>query len=89
MAGFIAKQPNGLYCRFSSVVDCPTHWNFTREEYLDNCTGTVNHFREGKDIFERYVKPFSEVIEHFAPNNWNNEQFIDFLVDAGYLIKKE
>lgn len=24
MAGFISKQPNGLYCRFSTVVDCPT-----------------------------------------------------------------
>ena len=26
MAGFISKQPNGLYCRFSSVTDCPTAW---------------------------------------------------------------
>lgn len=26
MAGFIVKQPNGLYCRFSTVVDCPTHY---------------------------------------------------------------
>ena len=29
MAGFISKQPNGLYCRFSSVTDCPTAWNMT------------------------------------------------------------
>lgn len=33
MAGFICKQPNGLYCRFSTIVDCPTHVNMTQEEF--------------------------------------------------------
>lgn len=35
MAGFVSKQPNGLYCRFSTVVDCPTVWNMTREDYIN------------------------------------------------------
>lgn len=35
MAGFVSKQPNGLYCRFSSVTDCPTAWNMTREDYIN------------------------------------------------------
>ena len=35
MAGFVSKQPNGLYCRFSTVTDCPTSWNMTREDYID------------------------------------------------------
>lgn len=35
MAGFVSKQPNGLYCRFSTVVDCPTAWNMTREDYIN------------------------------------------------------
>lgn len=35
MAGFISKQPNGLYCRFSSVTDCPTAWNMMREDYIN------------------------------------------------------
>lgn len=34
MAGFIAKQPNGLYCRFSSVVDTITHDNMTFDDYV-------------------------------------------------------
>ena len=37
MGAFIAKQPNGLYCRFSTVVDCPTDWNMTEEDYLKLC----------------------------------------------------
>ena len=36
MGAFISKQPNGLYCRFSSVVDCPTHWNMTKEDYISS-----------------------------------------------------
>ena len=35
MGAYIAKQPNGLYCRFSSVVDTVTHWNMTEEDYIN------------------------------------------------------
>lgn len=75
MGSFIAKQPNGLYCRFSSVVDCPTHWNMTREEYLNNVTGTVPTREDGEDILDNFLLPFSEVIERFVPNNMTQEEF--------------
>ena len=29
MGAFISKQPNGLYCRFSTIVDTITHYNMT------------------------------------------------------------
>lgn len=35
MAGIIAKQPNSLYCRISTVVDAPTNWNMTKQDYID------------------------------------------------------
>ncbi|EAF9222514.1 hypothetical protein A5S02_06265 [Listeria monocytogenes] len=35
MSGLIAKQPNGLYCRISTVVEAPTHDNMTKEELED------------------------------------------------------
>lgn len=63
MAGMIAKQPNGLYCRYSSVVDTITHYNFTEEEYLNNITGTVPNREEGIDVLENYLHPFKEVEE--------------------------
>lgn len=75
MGAFIAKQPNGLYCRFSSIVDCPTHWNMTREDYLNNYTGTVRSRDEGEDILNNYLKPFSEAIERFVPNNMTQKEF--------------
>lgn len=35
MGAFIARQPNGLLCRFSTVVDCVTHYNMTEEDYIE------------------------------------------------------
>lgn len=75
MSGFIAKQPNGFYCRFSTVVDCPTHWNMTREDYLNNVTGTVRYRDEGEIILRDHLQPFSEVIERFVPNNMTQKEF--------------
>lgn len=75
MVGFIARQPNGLYCRFSTIVDCPTHINMTREDYLNNVTGTVASREEGVKILERYLQPFSEVEKKFIPNNMTERAF--------------
>ncbi|OZS79464.1 hypothetical protein CF394_00740 [Tetzosporium hominis] len=75
MGGFIAQQPNGLYCRFSTVVDTVTHYNMTREEYLNNATGNVNSREDGELILKYYIKPFTEVIERFHPSNDTQEEF--------------
>lgn len=34
----IVKQPDGLFCRFSSVVDNITHCNMTKDDALEVCT---------------------------------------------------
>lgn len=75
MSGFIVKQPNGLYARHSHIVDCPTHWNMTEEEYLNNATGNVKSREEGKMILERHVYPFQMMIDKFVPNNMTKEDF--------------
>lgn len=72
---FITQQPNGLYCRFSSIVDCPTHWNMTKEDYLNNVTGNISSKLEGETILERHLQPFSEVIDSFVPNNMTQRDF--------------
>lgn len=79
MGSFIAQQPNGLYCRFSTVVDCPTHYNMTREDYLNNATGTVSLRTIGEDIIDNHLRPFSEVIDRFVPNNMSQEEFDDLV----------
>jgi hypothetical protein len=55
MGSFIAKQPNGLYCRFSSIVDCPTHWNMTEEDYIEYCIEIA--IDDAKFTLKNYVQP--------------------------------
>ena len=35
MGSFIARQPNGLLCRWSSIVDNLTHYDMTEEDYIE------------------------------------------------------
>lgn len=53
MPAFFFKQPNGLYGRFSTVVDCPTHYNRTKEEL----------------IAEYVKKYEEDLTEYFEPKN--------------------
>ncbi|WP_214771340.1 hypothetical protein [Exiguobacterium sp. s133] len=75
MGSFIAQQPNGLYCRYSTVVGCPTHWNLTREDYLNNVTGTVSSQEEGEDVLDNYLRPFSEIEALFTALNMTQREF--------------
>lgn len=34
MGVMYCKQPNGKICRFSSIVDCITHWDMTDEGFI-------------------------------------------------------
>lgn len=79
MGAFVAKQPNGLYCRFSTVVDCPTHWNMTEEDYIEICAEKARE--EARSVLEKYLRPFDWVEEYFYPNNMTKEEFEAVLRD--------
>ncbi len=83
MGGFIAKQPNGKYCRFSTVVDCPTHINMTFEDYvkviMERGYQKWKAEEEAKDIFDNYIYDFQEVVDRFIPNNMTDKQFKEYL----------
>ena len=80
MGAFIAKQPNGKYCRFSSIVDCPTNWNMTEEDYIKLCMEKAKY--EAIDILRNYLMPFEEVKDRFIPNNMTEAEFNVFLEDV-------
>lgn len=67
MGAFIARQPNGLLCRFSSVVDCITDYNMTEEEYIEMCAEKAR--KEAQDTIKHYMHPFKRIDECFVPNN--------------------
>lgn len=77
MGVFICKQPNGLYCRFSTVVDCPTHWNMTEEDFINHMKEEAEE--EARYILENRLRPFDMVAENFRPYNMTQEEFNKFL----------
>ena len=67
MGGMIARQPNGLLCRFSTVVDCITHWNMTEEDYIEYCAERGK--QDARDVLDHYMRDFSEVVDRVCPVN--------------------
>lgn len=86
MGAFIARQPNGLLCRHSSVVDCITEYNMTEEEYIEKCAERAR--KEARENLQResFVKPYEWVIENFLPNNMSEEDFIRIRKEMGEQI---
>lgn len=90
MGAFWSKQPNGKYCRFSTCVDCVTHWNIGEEQCINMVFGYTPYPRTEDEINtlrlvfkERYLKPFSEIKERFTPANATIEDFEDVLKEMG------
>lgn len=85
MGGFIVKQPNGLYARHSTVVDCITDYNMTREEYINMCIKrAVERAKEdAEDTLKRWVQPFRSVIENFRSINMDYDEFGKILIEMG------
>ena len=73
MGGFICKQPNGLYCLDSMIVDCITHYNMTEDEYIELCVEEAR--KKARDVLDYGIRPLKLVIENFAPNNMSSEKF--------------
>ena len=85
MGAFICKQPNGKYCRFSTVVDTLTHINMTEDEYISVCVqrAVEDALREARDVLKYYVRPFDEVKIKFRPGNNTVEEFNKMLIEMG------
>ena len=93
MGAFISKQPNGKYCRFSTVVDTITNYNMTEEEYIELCKerAAQEAEKEAKDTLKHFTMDFSMVKERFFPNNMSVDKFNEILKEIGDTeqLKKE
>lgn len=85
MGAFIAKQPNGLYCRFSEVVDNVTHYNMTEEDYIEMCVEKAKEkaYNEAVDTLKHWVRPFEDVKNSFVPSNGTIDEFNGYLKEMG------
>lgn len=77
MGSFIARQPNGLLCRFSTIVDTVTDYNMTEEEYIELRAEMARE--EARETIERHLRPFDWVKQYFTPNNMTEDEFNQIL----------
>lgn len=89
MGSFIAKQPNGLYCRYSGVVDNITHYNMTEEDYIELY---VERAKEEAKIILEQARPFKRVLERLYPDTKRDlKEMNEILKECGSLdlLKEE
>lgn len=87
MGRFIARQPNGRLCEFSTIVDTITMYNMTDEDYLNLCA--LKGIEKGKEEIENHIRPFEEVSENFIPNNTTQEEFDSIMKEMCSTVSSE
>ena len=70
MGSFIFKQPNGLYARWSSIVDNITDFNMTEEEY--KILKIEDSIKSSDETLKKYVHNYEEVTQKI-------EDYIEYL----------
>jgi flagellar biosynthesis chaperone FliJ len=77
MGRMIVKQPNGKYCRFSTVVDCPTVINMTEEEYIQlRIHEAIDEaIKDAKDTLKHYVHTMDEMDKSFRNTNMTKKKY--------------
>ena len=85
MGAFIARQPNGKLCRFSTTVDTVTNFNMTDEDYIEMCVkdSARKAREEAMDTLKKHLQPFEEVKDRFFPYNNTIEEFERYLKQMG------
>ena len=73
MGSFIARQPTGLLCRFSSIVDTITDYNMTDNEYIEMCAEKARE--DAREVLTEYLQPYQQVKDRFIPRNMTPAAF--------------
>lgn len=72
---FIARQPNGLLCRYSSVVECVTNINMTEEDYIEMCAERGREM--AREIIASRLADYNRVIDETTTLNMTEERFLE------------
>lgn len=81
---YIARQPNGLLCRFSTIVDAVTHINMSEEDYIAMCAERAMEEAKRDLEDERFVKSFDCVLEDTRFDNMTYDEWQGYLKEMGY-----
>ena len=90
----ITEQPNGLYCIFSKVTDCPTHYNMTFDDYVKviHDRGYLTFEAAQKEaiyIVANHNYDFENTMGQFEPNNMTQEKFDSIYVEMHEAVNEK
>lgn len=79
----IAKQPNGKYCRVSTIVDAPTHWNWSEKD-LERYLIKTNQFQPNNidKWIKSYAISFTDIQQYINTNNITEEKIKEWLIEV-------
>ena len=81
---YIARQPNGLLCRFSSFVDAVTHINMSEEDYIELRAEQAREEARLDLKDKRFIKSFDHVLEDTRFDNMTYDEWCGYLMEMGY-----
>lgn len=84
MGSFIARQPNGLLCRFSTTVDCITHYNMTEQDYIEYRMQCAKKDAEYDLKQPGFIRPFKQVLDETTDCAITQKEFEKLLRTMGY-----
>ena len=82
--GFICKQPNEKFCRYSHVTESFTHINFTEEDYLNGNINDSMSLESRKDTLDNHIHPILEAIRRLSLLNYAKKDLKIELVEIGF-----
>lgn len=83
MGAFIARQPNGLLCRFSTIVDAITDYNMTEEEYIELRAEMARE--DARYEIQNRTKDFEYVRDNFSGyGEMKQEEFDQILKEISF-----
>lgn len=86
MGSYIARQPNGLLCRFSTIVDCITHYNLTDDDYIEMCAERARNEARENLKNKHFIKPYQHVLEDTRFYNMTEKEFRKIREKMGEII---
>lgn len=79
MGRFLIKQPNGKYCLFSTVVDCPVMYNLTKEDYInykiEQAKEEAIELLNQVDNNPKNFNLFENIDKYFHPYNMTTKEY--------------
>jgi len=79
--GLIFKQPNGLYGRWSSIMDNVSDIDMTKQDYIDMCVEKAidKATEDAKWVLEKRVLEYSDIQEQAKTYDVDIDKEIDKL----------